>query len=248
MGREVVSGVNPVLEILRAGKRRVYRIWVLKSGKEEKFSHVCKLASERKVPIIYASRAEIFERSRIEKNQGIAAEVDEFQYSSLEDILTCAKRDPKGHFIVVLDGILDPQNLGSIIRTSCLIGAHGVVIPKDNSSSISPASTRASGGAVEHMMVARVVNIERTLRKFKEDGIWVIGCELGGDDLYSFDLSGPLAIVFGSEGRGMRRLVRERCDKILSIPISPRGGVNSLNVSAAAAIFLGEVARRRLAR
>lgn len=246
MAREIVSGVNPILEILRAGKRKIYRIWFAHKEDSKVSNEIFTLAAGRNIQIVKSTREEIFRRSRIEKNQGIIAEVDAFRYALLDEILAAGEKDPLGHFILVLDNILDPQNLGSIIRTAHLLGVHGIILPERNSADVGPASTRAAAGAVEYIPIAKVTNIARTLKLLKEKGIWVVGAEVGGENLYSYDFSGSYAIVLGSEGKGMRRLVRESCDTILSIPMGRHmGGVNSFNVSVSAGIFLSEAARQR---
>lgn len=246
MATEIISGVNPIYEVLSAEKRRVEKIWFAQKQESGLVSKIVGLATKRGIPIQRTSREEIYNLSRIEKHQGIIAKVETFKYSALEEILAVGKKSPKGHFILILDNILDPQNLGSIIRTAHLIGVDGVIIPERNSASIGPASTRASAGAVEYLPIAKVTNISRTMEKLKKEGIWVVGVEVGGENLYSSEFSGSYAIVMGSEGKGMRRLVKESCDKLVSIPMAPvDGGVGSYNVSVASAIFLSEVARQR---
>lgn len=249
MATEIVSGINPIYEILRLEKRKVRRIWIAAKDDGGLLAEIERCAAAKKIPIRRVSRQEILDRSKIEKNQGIIAEVDAYKYCSLDDIIKIGDKDPKGHFILVLDNIMDPQNLGSIIRTAHLIGVHGVVIPERNSASVGPASTRASAGAVEHIHIAQVTNIARTLKIFKEKGIWVVGAEAGKSDLYSHVFSGSYALVMGSEGKGIRRLVKESCDELLSIPINVAGGgVNSYNVSVASGIFLSEMSRQRQAK
>lgn len=246
MAFEIISGVNPIYEILYAGKRKVEKIWIAHKNASGLVGEILRFAAAGKIPVVKSTREEIFALSKIEKNQGIIAEVEAFKYCRLEEILKIGRADPKGHFILVLDSILDPQNLGSIVRTSHLLGVHGIIIPERNSASIGPASTRASAGAVEYIPIARVTNVTRTLKLLKKEGVWVVGAEGGGKNLYSYVFSGSYALVVGSEGRGMRRLVREECDELLSIPMRPEGGgVNSYNVSVAAGIFLSEVGRQR---
>jgi len=172
--------------------------------------------------------------------------VDPYRYVKVDEILAAGKDDPSGHFILVLDNILDPQNMGSIFRTAYLMGVHGVIIPERNTASVGPASTRAAAGAVEYLKIARVVNVSRALNQLKETGIWVAGLELGGKNLYSHEFSGSYALVVGSEGSGIRRLVKEQCDELVSIPMNGQGGgVGSYNASVAAAILLSEVGRQR---
>lgn len=197
--------------------------------------------------MVSSNRDDLFKVSGVEKNQGIAAKVSSFQYAELEDIIENGKKDPKGNFILVLDGIQDPQNLGSIIRTAFLIGVHGIIIPENNSADIGPASSRASAGAVEYLPIVKVTNITRTLKHLKTLNIWIVGAEGGGENLYGHKFEGNYAIVIGSEGKGIRRLVKEECDFHVSIPMNPiTSGVGSYNASVATAIVLSEVARQRL--
>lgn len=245
MATEVISGVNPIYEVLRAKRRNVERIWVAHKDASGLVGEILKMASARNVSIVKTSREEIFNLSRIEKHQGIIAKVETFKYAGLEQVLKYGEC-PKGHFILVLDNILDPQNLGSIIRTAHLCGVHGVIIPDRNSASIGPASTRASAGAVEYIPIVKVTNIARTLDLLKKKGIWIAGAEIGGKNLYSHVFSGSYALVIGSEGEGMRRLVRDKCDFLFTLPMNPVNvGVGSYNASVAAAIFLSEVNRQR---
>lgn len=245
--REIISGINPIFEVLRAKRRRLYKIWTAVKEPGPLVDEIFAIAGSEGIEVQKASRDEIFSISRIEKNQGIAAEVDKFNYKSLEEVLIKAKKDEKGPFLLVLDNILDPQNLGSIIRTAHLVGCHGVIIQERNSAPIGPAATRASAGAVEYLPIVKVTNISRVLKLLKKEGLWVVGAEGDeGKNLYSYVFSGGYALVMGSEGKGLRRLVKEECDELVSIPMSPiNGGVGSYNVSVAAAIMLSEVMRQR---
>lgn len=249
LATEIVSGVNPIYEILRADTRVIEKVWIAHKHETGLVDKILNYLYEKKIPVQKASREEICNISRIEKNQGIAARVSLFNYSSLEDVLEIGRKDPHGHFILVLDSILDPQNLGSIIRTAYLIGVHGIIIPERNSAQIGPASTRASAGAVEYIPIVRVTNISKTLESLKKSGIWVAGAEVGGKNVYSHEFSGSYALVVGSEGKGIRRLVKENCDELVAIPINATdGGVASYNVSVAAGILLAEAARQRASK
>lgn len=244
---EVISGVNPIYEALSANKRKVHRIWVAHKDTDGLVEKIVTIAQRRKIPLEKVSREEVFKISHIEKNQGIAARVDRFRYSTLDDIFALAESDSTGPFILVLDNIIDPQNFGSIIRTAHLTGVHGIVVQERNSAGVGPASSRASAGAIEYIPIAEVINISRTLKLLKKKGLWIVGAEgTGNESLYSHVFSGGCVIVMGSEGRGLRRLVKEECDTLLHIPMNPiGGGVESYNVSVAAAIFLSEVNRQR---
>ncbi|MBI3753814.1 MAG: 23S rRNA (guanosine(2251)-2'-O)-methyltransferase RlmB, partial [Deltaproteobacteria bacterium] len=178
-------------------------------------------------------------------HQGVVGILAEFKYADIEDILERWKSSEAKAIILILDCIQDPQNLGSLIRTANAAGVHGVIIPKDRAAEVTPAVVKASAGAVEHTLVCRVTNIADTIDKLKDAGVWIIGIEADGkEDIYSFDMNNiDMAVVIGSEGKGIRRLVKERCDVCLSIPM--KGGISSLNASVAGGIALFEVLRRR---
>jgi 23S rRNA (guanosine2251-2'-O)-methyltransferase len=243
---EIICGVNAVLEVLRAEKRRVFEILVASGKRRSTVERIEAEAVRLGVPITEVSRARIQELSRIEKNQGVAARTEPYCYSLAEDIARAACGE-KG-FVVILDDILDPQNVGSLIRTAHLTGASGMILPKDRAAAIGPAATRASAGATEYLPIARVTNLANTLEMLKEQGLWIVGAEGESPEvLYEYDFSQhPHGIVLGGEGRGIRRLIRERCDKLLTIPM--QGRVGSYNVSVAGAFFMGEASRQRWAK
>jgi 23S rRNA (guanosine2251-2'-O)-methyltransferase len=231
---DLVYGLRPVVETLRSKRRKVYE--VLDSvGDEEVTSE----AAARGVSLKRVPRERIEELARGAVHQGVVARVGSYPYSSLTEIL--AAPDP---LILVLDGVTDPRNLGAVSRAADGAGASGVVIPKDRAVGVTAAAVKASAGASEHVRVARETNIRRALEKMKEAGVWAYAAEGGTTQVYtSLDLSEPLAFVLGSEGRGVRRLVREECDGAVSIPM--RGTTSSLNVSVAAAVLLFEARRQR---
>ena len=245
---EVICGLNAVYEVLRAGKRRVHEIFIAPGKHPHTVDHIQAEAKKAGVPVHGADREQITKIAHIEKNQGIAARVGAFSYTAIEDLIEAAAAQTPPGFIVVLDDIKDPQNLGSITRTAHLTGAAGLIIPKDRSASVGPAATRASAGATEYLPIAQVTNLANTLKQLKDKGFWVVGAEGGSKDmLYAYDFTGhPHAIVMGGEGSGIRRLVREKCDILLSIPM--QGAVGSYNVSVAGALFMGEVNRQRWAK
>ncbi len=245
MPSEIICGVNAVLECLRAGRRRVHEILIAAGKKKPTVEAIVAEARARSVSVRESSRKEIQAISRIEKNQGVAARVDPFAYTPVEELMRRAIDDGGEGVLVVLDDILDPQNLGSLIRTAHVSGACGVILPKDRSASIGPAATRAAAGATEYLPIACVTNLVQTLNQLKKNTFWVVGAEGTSDQsLYDYDFAGhPHAIVVGAEGTGMRRLVRECCDTLLSIPMC--GEVGSYNVSVAGAIFMAEARRQR---
>jgi 23S rRNA (guanosine2251-2'-O)-methyltransferase len=230
--REVIYGVRPVIEALRS-RREVFEIWDATSNRE-----VGKAAAASGVPVKRMPRARLEQLARGGTHQGVAAHVGPYPYSGLSEIL--ASPGP----LVVLDGVTDPRNLGAVLRAADGAGASGVVIPKDRAVGVTSAAVKASAGASEHVPVARETNLRRALEKIKEAGVWVYAAEGGAAPAYTdLDLSGPVAFVLGSEGKGIRRLVREGCDGVVSIPM--RGEVSSLNVSVAAAVLLFEARRQR---
>jgi 23S rRNA (guanosine2251-2'-O)-methyltransferase len=230
---EIIHGVRPVIEALRSRKREVFE--VLDAAK---ISEVAKVADVASVPVKKVTRARIEELARGAAHQGVAARVGPYPYSDLGEIL--AAPDP---LILVLDSVTDPRNLGAVLRAAEGAGASGVVIPKDRVVGVTAAAVKASAGASEHVPVARETNLRRAIDRMKEAGVWVYAAEVGGTTYTELDLSGSVALVLGSEGRGVRRLVREGCDGAVSIPML--GAVESLNVSVAAAILLYEARRQR---
>ncbi len=239
-----VYGVNPVLEALRAHPREVVRVLV-ERGREGRRSQgaerVADAAAAAGVKVDEVPHGDLAHRSRSGVHQGVGAELAEFRYAELEDLLDAA---PGAAFLLVLDGVTDPQNLGALVRSAHALGAGGVVVPKDRAAGITPAAFKAAAGALEHCPVARVTNLSRALEQMKEQGIWTVALAPDADrDLGSIDLTAPIALVLGSEGEGVRPLVRKTCDHVARIPMA--GQVGSLNVAAAGAVALYEVARQR---
>jgi 23S rRNA (guanosine2251-2'-O)-methyltransferase len=232
--QEIIYGLRPVVEALRSKRREVRE--VLDSVGDGEISSE---AAVRGIPVKRLPRDRVEELARGGVHQGVVARVGPYPYSGLEEIL--AAPDP---LVVVLDRVTDPRNLGAVLRAADGAGVSGVVVPKDRAAGVTPAAVKASAGASEHVPVARETNLRRALEKMKEAGIWVYGAEGGAASAYTkLDLSGSIAFVLGSEGRGLRRLVREGCDGAVSIPML--GAVSSLNVSAAAAVLLFEARRQR---
>ena len=230
---ETIYGVRPIVEALRSGRRKVFEILDASGNKE-----VAEAAKTAGVPVKKVSQHQVAELARGGVHQGVAARVGPYPYVDLEDVL--AAPDP---LAIVLDGVTDPQNLGAVLRVADGAGASGVVIPKDRAVGVTAAAVRASAGASEHVPVARVTNLRRAIDRMKEAGLWVYAAQVGGTPYTELDLAGPVGLVLGSEGRGVRRLVREGCDGTVSIPML--GAVDSLNVSVAAAVLLYEARRQR---
>lgn len=231
---EVIYGVRPVIEALRSNRREVFEVLDAVGEKS-----VASEVAVKSVPVKRVPRQRIEDLARGGAHQGVAARVGPYPYSSLKEIL--ATTEP---FVIVLDSVTDPHNLGAVLRAVDGAGASGVILPKDRAVGVTSAAVKASAGASEHVPVARETNLRRALEKMKEAGMWVYAVEEAEVTAYTdLDLSGPVAFVLGSEGRGIRRLVREGCDGAVSIPM--HGVVSSLNVSVAAAVLLYEARRQR---
>ena len=233
MKQETIYGIRPVVESLKSGRRRIFE--VLDSVGDDE---VAKAATERGVDVKRVSRQRVEELSRGGVHQGVVARVGPYPYSGLEEILSAPEP-----VVLILDGVTDPRNLGAVLRAADGAGASGVVIPKDRAVGVTAAAVKASAGASEHVRVGRETNLRRAIERMKEAGLWVYAAEAAGTRYTELDLAGPVALVLGSEGRGVRRLVREACDGEVSIPML--GAVDSLNVSVASAVLLYEARRRR---
>ena len=233
MKREIIYGSRPVVEALDSGRRKVFEIFDAVGDRA-----VREAAEPRGVKTKRVSRQRVDELSRGGVHQGVVAHVEPYPYSGLGEILA-----PPESLVIVLDGVTDPRNLGAVLRAAEGAGASGVVVPRDRAAGVTAAAVKASAGASEHVRVARETNLKRAIEEMKEAGLWVYAAEVGGTPYTRLDLTGPLGLVFGSEGRGVRRLVREACDGTVAIPLL--GNVGSLNVSVAAAVLLYEVRRQR---
>ena len=240
----IIEGRNAVIEALRAGAS-IDKIFIQKGETDKTLGHIASTARAAGVVVVDADKRKLDFMSRTHAHQGVIALASVREYVSVEDILNIAREKGENPLIVVCDEISDPHNLGAIIRTAECAGAHGVVIPKRRSAGLTSIVGKTSAGAVSYVPVARVPNIPALLEQLQKEGVWVFGTAAEGTTtLYSADLKGPAAIVIGSEGEGMTRLVREKCDFLVSIPM--RGKISSLNASAAAAILLYEAVRQRL--
>lgn len=239
----IIEGRNAVIEALRAGET-IDKIYLAKGETDKTLGHIASKARAAGVVVVEADRRKLDGMSRTHAHQGVIALAAVREYSSVEDILSAAEKRGEKPLLVICDEISDPHNLGAIIRTAECAGAHGIVIPKRRSAGLTAIVAKTSAGAVAHMPVARVPNIAALLNDLKKQGIWIFGTAAEGTTaLYDADLKGPAAIVIGSEGDGMTRLVAESCDFLVSIPM--RGKLNSLNASAAASVLLYEAVRQR---
>ena len=240
---DIVEGRNAVIELLNSD-RDINKIFVQSGEKHGSINKIIALAKENKVVIKEVEKNKLDFMSKTKNHQGVIAVVPPFNYCEVEDILDYAKEKGEDAFIIILDGIEDPHNLGSIIRTAETAGVHGIIIPKRRSVTVNSTVSKVSAGAVEHMKIARVTNINDTIRKLKENGLWIIGTDGEAKTYYyNQDFKGDIAIIIGSEGFGMSRLVRENADMLVKIPM--KGKVTSLNASVSAGIVMYEAVKQR---
>lgn len=239
---EAIYGRNAILELLKTD-REIDKIFILSGEREGSVKLIESKARERGIPVIDAPKEKLDRLSNGGVHQGVAAFASVVEYVDVDDIF--ARAEERGHapFIVIADGIEDPHNLGALIRCADAAGADGLIIPKRRNAAVTAVTVKSSAGAVEHLPIAKVANIAMTIDSLKKRGVWVYGAEAGGTSVYDTDMTGAAAFVFGSEGSGISRLVTEKCDHIVSIPM--HGQVNSLNVSCAGAVVLCEAARQR---
>jgi len=243
--RETLYGRNAVYESLRAGRRQFYRFLIAEAVRAaDVVGDILALANDRGVPVERVPRRRLDWLGQV-NHQGVALEAEEYPYADLDEILVEAQRRGEPPFLLLLDLLQDPQNLGSLLRTAEAVGVHGVVIQRRRAAGITPAVVNTSAGAVEHLRVARVTNLSDAIARLKARDVWVVGLEAvrGAQRYDQVDLSGPLALVVGSEGKGLRRLVQERCDLVVYLPMM--GKVTSLNAAVAGSVVLYEAWRQR---
>lgn len=241
----IIYGKNPVKEAISQTLSKIEEILISQELEKERISDIIRLAREKNVKVSFLPRDAISRITGTSSHQGIAARISEFEYNNVDNILSNAKKKGERLLIVILDHIEDPQNLGAIIRTVNVLGAHGVIIPKDRAASVTPAVVKASAGAVSFVPIARVVNLVITIRDLKKKGVWIVGADPSATkSVFAEELGAlDLALVVGSEGKGLTRLVREECDFLVSIP--NLGEVSCLNASVAAGIMIYEIVRQR---
>lgn len=239
---DMVAGRNAVMEALK-GSRSVNKLMIANGSTEGSIKEIIAVAKDKGVNIQYWDRSKLDSIARGIRHQGVLAQVAPVQYAELEDILQVAKDRNEPPFIVLLDELEDPHNLGAILRTADAAGVHGVLIPKHRSCPLSATVAKTSAGAVEHVPVARVGNLVQTIKKLKQEGLWVAAADMDGKDYYDTDLTGPLLLIIGSEGQGVGRLVKEQCDFVVRIPMV--GKINSLNASVAGSILMYEAMKQR---
>jgi len=241
----IIYGKNPVKEAISQTLSKIEEILISQELEKERISDIIRLAREKNVKVSFLPRDAISRITGTSSHQGIAARISEFEYNNVDNILSNAKKKGERLLIILLDHIEDPQNLGAIIRTVNVLGAHGVIIPKDRAASVTPAVVKASAGAVSFVPIARVVNLVITIRDLKKKGVWIVGADPSATkSVFAEELGAlDLALVVGSEGKGLTRLVREECDFLVSIP--NLGEVSCLNASVAAGIMIYEIVRQR---
>lgn len=242
MNQEYIVGKNPVIEALKSG-RDINKILIAEGSQHGQMQQITRLAKETNVLVQFVPKKKIDQITE-ENHQGVLAYVAAYQYAELDDLFAAAERKNEPPFILLLDEIEDPHNLGSIMRTADAVGAHGIIIPKRRAVGLTATVAKASTGAIEYIPVVRVTNMARTIDELKERGVWIAGTDAKGkDDYRRLDGTLPLGLVIGSEGKGMGRLIRDKCDFLIHLPMA--GKVTSLNASVAAALLMYEVYRKR---
>lgn len=242
---EQIEGRNAVLEAFRSGKC-VDKLFILDGCQDGPVRTIAREARKTDTIINYVSKERLDQLSETHAHQGVIAQVAAYDYSTVDEILARAEEKGEAPFLIILDNVEDPHNLGAIIRTANLAGAHGVIIPKRRAVGLTSTVAKTSAGAINYTPVAKVTNIVRTIEELKEKGIWFVCADMGGENMYDLDLTGPMGLVIGNEGEGVSRLVREACDFTASIPM--KGDIDSLNASVAAGVLAYEIVRQRLAK
>lgn len=238
----IVYGRNAVREAIYSGKT-INKLFVENGARDKVGAELLGLARDNGLKIIFESKQNLTKKANTDKHQGFVAETTDFVYSSVVDIIKHAEQKEEVPFLLILDEINDPHNFGAIIRTAEAIGVHGIVIQKDRACAVNETVHKTSAGAISNMLISRETNLNRTIEFLKKQGLWVFGLELGGQDIYQTNLKGPIALVIGSEGKGLKDLVKKHCDTIITLPM--KGKVNSLNASVATGVALYEIARQR---
>lgn len=239
----MIEGRNAVLEAFRSGKT-VDKLFVLDGCQDGPVKTITREAKKQNTIIHYVAKERLDQLSETGKHQGVIAQAAAYHYAEVEDMLKLAEEKGEPPFLFILDGIEDPHNLGAIIRTANLAGAHGVIIPKRRAVGLTSTVAKTSAGALNYTPVAKVTNISATIEELKERGLWFVCADMGGESMYRLDLKGPIGLVIGNEGEGVSRLVREKCDFIASIPM--KGDIDSLNASVAAGVLAYEIVRQRM--
>ncbi len=238
----IIEGRNPVTEALRSDAQ-IDTILISREAAQGSMSKIIELAKEKDVRIKNVDKATLDRLSENKRHQGVIAEAMEYEYKEVDDILDYAAKKGEKPFVVILDEITDVHNLGAIIRSAECMGAHGVIIPKRRAAQINGVVAKSSAGAIEYLPVARVTNISRTLEELKEKGLWIYGADMEGKNVYDEKFDAPVGLVIGSEGSGIGKLIKEKCDCLVKIPM--KGSINSLNASCAASVIIYEIMKQR---
>lgn len=238
-----IEGRNAVTEAFRSGKT-IDKLYVLDGCHDGAVNTIKSLARKQDTIVSYVTRERLDQMSSTGKHQGVIAQVAAYEYAEVEDILQAAKDKNEPPFIFILDELEDPHNLGAIIRTANICGAHGVIIPKRRAVGLTATVVKASAGAINYTPVAKVNNIAKLIEELKEQGLWFVCADMGGEVMYRHNLTGPIGLVIGNEGSGVSRLVKEKCDYVASIPM--KGDIDSLNASVAAGVLAYEIVRQRI--
>ena len=238
-----IEGRNAVWEAFRSGKT-IDKLFVLKGCQDGPIQSIIREAKKQDTILNYVARERLDQLSETKKHQGVIAFAAAYEYAQVEDILKAAKDKGEDPFIILLDNIEDPHNLGAILRTANLAGAHGVIIPKRRAAGLTATVAKASAGALNYTPVAKVTNLSQTIKELKEQGLWFVCADMDGETMYRMNLKGPIGLVIGSEGDGVGKLVKENCDFTASIPM--KGDIDSLNASVAAGVLAYEIVRQRL--
>lgn len=238
-----IGGRNAVIEAYRAG-RPIDKLFILDGCQDGPILTIKREAKAKQTPVKFVTKERLDQLSETGKHQGVIAYAAAYEYATVEEILDNARQKGEAPFLFLLDNIEDPHNLGAIIRTANLAGAHGVIVPKNRAAGLTAVVAKTSAGALNFTPVARVTNLAKTIEELKKEGIWFVCADMGGTTMYDLNLKGPIGLVIGNEGEGVGRLVKEKCDMIASIPM--KGDIDSLNASVAAGVLAYEIVRQRL--
>ena len=240
-----IEGRNAVLEVYRSGKT-IDKLYVLDGCQDGPVKSITREARKHDSIINYVTKERLDQLSETGKHQGVIAVSAAYEYAEIDDIFELAESKGEAPFVIILDGIEDPHNLGAIIRTANLAGAHGIIIPKRRAVGLTPTVAKTSAGAINYTPVAKVTNITNTIKELKDRGMWFVCADMGGTTMYDLNLTGPIGLVVGNEGEGVSKLVRENCDMIASIPM--KGDIDSLNASVATGVLAYEIVRQRIVK
>jgi 23S rRNA (guanosine2251-2'-O)-methyltransferase len=242
--KEILFGINPVYETLRAGRRDVFKVYITNGKISKRLERILTFADSLKIPVTASNQLDLKSISGTEHHQGVAAQTGPYPFINVSDMVATIQDFKSNPFILLLDNIIDPHNLGALIRTALCVGVNGVIIPKDRSAQPTPTVSKISAGALEHIRLSRVTNTVNTIKMLKKNGLWIAGMDkISDESIFACDLKGFNVIVIGGEGKGIRPLVKKHCDMLLSIPQT--GPLDSLNASAAGAVVMYEAFRQR---